>query len=178
MLFKEIATLFTGMTPAVVICLAVGLVFIFIEIFEPGFGVFGIVGGLLSVTGIILRVLVKDGNAVSQIMLILFFQIILIGIAVILMAVATKKGWFNRTALIVADTAVPENFKDTDIHIKLIGKSGISITPLRPAGKAEIESETYDVVTEGFFIAQGESVNVIRVEGNQIIVSGNSNIKS
>lgn len=49
-------------------------------------------------------------------------------------------------------------------------KDGESITPLRPAGMAQIEGRRLDVVTDGEFIAAGEQVRVVRVTGNQIIV--------
>ena len=45
-LFTEIAILFTGMTAPVIVCLVVGLIFVIIELFQPGFGIFGIIGGI------------------------------------------------------------------------------------------------------------------------------------
>lgn len=53
----------------------------------------------------------------------------------------------------------------------IISKHGIVITPLRPAGKIEIEGHTIDVVAEGDFIAKGEEVEVIHVEGTRIVVA-------
>ena len=44
------------------------------------------------------------------------------------------------------------------------------MTPLRPAGIAEIDGEKVDVVTEGEFLPVGTSVQVIKVNGRRIIV--------
>ncbi len=52
----------------------------------------------------------------------------------------------------------------------LTGRRGKAVTQLHPAGKVEIDGEVLDVVTEGDFIAPGEPVEVLRVEGMRIIV--------
>jgi len=52
----------------------------------------------------------------------------------------------------------------------LIGKQGHALTSLRPAGKAEIDGVKYDVLSEGFFIDEGEKIQVVKVEGGKIFV--------
>ncbi|MNC78018.1 hypothetical protein D3C75_1301300 [compost metagenome] len=54
--------------------------------------------------------------------------------------------------------------------LSLVGASGVSITPLRPAGTASLNGERVDVVTEGSFIAAGASISVIKVEGGRVVV--------
>jgi membrane-bound serine protease (ClpP class) len=51
-----------------------------------------------------------------------------------------------------------------------LGKSGTALSPLRPAGIAEIEGERIDVVSAGEFIEPGELIEVSRVDGNRIVV--------
>ena len=51
-----------------------------------------------------------------------------------------------------------------------LGKRGETATPLRPAGFAHIEGERVDVVSDGDFIAAGEPIEVVRVDGNRIVV--------
>ncbi|MCU0598259.1 MAG: serine protease [Desulfobacterales bacterium] len=51
------------------------------------------------------------------------------------------------------------------------GDRGFALTFLRPSGKAEINQDLFDVVTEGEFIEQGTAVFVSDVKGNRIIVS-------
>ena len=46
----------------------------------------------------------------------------------------------------------------------------MTITPLRPAGKALIEGKRVDVISEGGFIERGAQVQVIQVEGLRVVV--------
>jgi membrane-bound ClpP family serine protease len=51
-----------------------------------------------------------------------------------------------------------------------LGKRGTAASPLRPAGLAHIDDERVDVVSDGEFIDAGEPLEVIRVDGNRIVV--------
>ncbi len=52
----------------------------------------------------------------------------------------------------------------------LIGKTGRSMSMLRPSGTAEIGGETYPVITDGEFIEPGTPIIVAEVSGNRIVV--------
>jgi membrane-bound serine protease (ClpP class) len=54
----------------------------------------------------------------------------------------------------------------------LVGKDGVAVTDLRPAGMAQIGTERVDVVTEGEYVSQGTPVRVVRSEGYRHIVRG------
>ncbi len=54
----------------------------------------------------------------------------------------------------------------------LVGRDGVALTDLRPAGTARIGEERVDVVTEGEYVAQGSAVRVIRSEGYRHVVAG------
>jgi len=51
-----------------------------------------------------------------------------------------------------------------------VGKKGVALTNLRPAGTARIGDKRIDVVTRGDFIEKGEAVGVLKVEGNRVVV--------
>ncbi|MGH7830627.1 MAG: NfeD family protein, partial [Candidatus Binatia bacterium] len=51
-----------------------------------------------------------------------------------------------------------------------LGKGGTAVSPLRPAGIAEIEGERVDVVSDGELIDSGAPIVVTRVDGNRIVV--------
>src|SRR5690606_35139033 len=51
-----------------------------------------------------------------------------------------------------------------------LGRSGIASSPLRPAGIAHIDGVRVDVVSDGAFIEAGAAIDVIRVDGNRIVV--------
>jgi membrane-bound serine protease (ClpP class) len=55
-------------------------------------------------------------------------------------------------------------------HESLLGRHGVAVSFLRPAGVATIDGGRTDVLTEGDFIAAGTPVVVTRVEGARIFV--------
>ncbi|HCM19856.1 MAG TPA: serine protease, partial [Porphyromonadaceae bacterium] len=52
----------------------------------------------------------------------------------------------------------------------MVGKTGVSVTGLRPSGRIRIEGELYDAVSVKGFIEQDEPVKVIRYENFQLYV--------
>jgi len=53
---------------------------------------------------------------------------------------------------------------------ELVGKDGVAMTQLRPAGMARFEGKKVDVVSEGAVIEKGARVKVIEVEANRVVV--------
>jgi len=53
---------------------------------------------------------------------------------------------------------------------ELVGKEGVAMTQLRPAGMARLEGKKVDVVSEGAVIEKGARVKVIEVEANRVVV--------
>lgn len=174
----EITLLFTEMGIASAICLALGLLFIIIEIFNPGFGFFGIAGIILLVAGIVLRISDSGkGNPLTQLFILLLISIIVIIIAFIIMTYSAKKGWLSRTPLVMADSALPSGITaGTDDYTFLLGKDGITATTLRPSGIVIIDDKRYDVVALGTFIDINTLVEVIQVEGVRIVVREKLNL--
>ena len=72
--FHQYNLLFANMQWYVVVCLILGLVLLFIEIFQPGFGFFGISGFILLGLSLILRAVFRqpEDNALMQV-----FQLLL-----------------------------------------------------------------------------------------------------
>lgn len=57
-------------------------------------------------------------------------------------------------------------------NARLLGKTGVCMTPLRPAGTIEIENgERLDVVAAGEFIDKGEEVSIDECSSTRIVVS-------
>jgi membrane-bound serine protease (ClpP class) len=52
----------------------------------------------------------------------------------------------------------------------LLGKAGVTYTPLHPAGVAIIEGRKVDVVTPGHFIEQNVPIRVVDISGNRVVV--------
>lgn len=53
---------------------------------------------------------------------------------------------------------------------KLIGKEGITITPLHPVGTAVVDDKRIDVVSEVGMIDKDKKIVVLKVEGNRVVV--------
>jgi membrane-bound serine protease (ClpP class) len=51
-----------------------------------------------------------------------------------------------------------------------VGDTGTALTYLRPSGKADINDEMIDVITQNQFLEKGTPVKVIEIRGNRIVV--------
>lgn len=51
-----------------------------------------------------------------------------------------------------------------------LGQRGVAVTLLRPSGSADIDGMRLNVVTEGAFLPAGTPVEVVKVQGNRIVV--------
>lgn len=52
----------------------------------------------------------------------------------------------------------------------LVGRYGTAKSPMLPSGAIVIDGRTYDAVTQGVSIDRGESIAVVAVQGNRVIV--------
>ena len=52
----------------------------------------------------------------------------------------------------------------------LLDQQGEAFTDLRPSGKANINDQRFDVVTEGVFLEKGDPIRVIAIEGQRVVV--------
>ncbi|MDR2630437.1 MAG: nodulation protein NfeD [Spirochaetaceae bacterium] len=68
------------------------------------------------------------------------------------------------------DVPSGEEAEGLEDYRSLAGKTGIAATTLRPSGKVEIEGRLYMAEGDGVFIEQGSPVEVIRIQGNRIVV--------
>jgi membrane-bound serine protease (ClpP class) len=53
---------------------------------------------------------------------------------------------------------------------KWVGRKGVALTDLRPAGSARIEGEKVDVTTNGEHLEAGSKIQVVRVDGSAVFV--------
>ena len=51
-----------------------------------------------------------------------------------------------------------------------VGEEGVAESDLRPSGKVLIGKRLLDVVTEGDYVLAGTPIEIIKIEGNRIIV--------
>ena len=157
-----------------------GLVLVAVEIFAfPGFGVLGILGIVLVITGLTLSMVgniafdfepVETGSIRKAILTVTMG--IGLGFAVVLY-LSTKigqRGLFRRVSLETSLNNAEGYIGVPIVGDGVIGKSGIASTDLRPSGKVKIEQTTHDAVSEEGFIEKGTPIAVIRYETGQVYV--------
>jgi membrane-bound serine protease (ClpP class) len=155
--------------------LAAGAVLLALEAFVvPGFGVAGILGILALVAGLTLS-LVGAGVTLERLVLALgqvaLAVLVALAGALGLLRVLPRLPIGRRLVLaggLGAETAPPA--APTEPGGVRPGDQGIAASPLRPAGIASFAGARVDVVSEGEYIAAGEGVEVLRVEGSRVVV--------
>ncbi len=150
----------------VLLLFIVAVVFIYIELFLPG-GVFGLAGVVAFVVSIGLAFKlygVSWGFSIAAAELLAATILILIGLRRFPQSRAGKLLILGRSL------DKKDGFSGTMNAEEYVGAEGKTVTHLRPAGIARIDSERMDVVTEGSFIDKGKKVKVVTVEGNRIVV--------
>lgn len=145
---------------AVALLLGIGLVVL--EMFIPGFGLPGISGLILIGLGIFLQ-----AKTVTEALLLLVAVVAILGIALFIMLMMTKTKGFSKSPIVLSASIHPEPANDMTY---LVGKEGVVLTPLRPAGTADFEGVRLDVVAEAAFVPAGAQVRIIKAEGNRIVV--------
>ena len=97
-----------------------------------------------------------------------------IGIGLLMARFLPESRLFDRLVLQTASaptgSGIDHGLGDSSQTDSLVGKTGQTLTPLRPSGTAMIADEARDVVTDGEFVDAQETVKVAVVEGSRIVV--------
>ncbi len=143
----------------------VGLILLAIEFFVPGFGIFGIAG----IASILFSLFMTLGGGIGALnMMAGGIVLAVIGFLLLLKYLPSSRLW-NR--LVLKDALkTDKGYISSDNLSTIIGREGIVLTLLRPAGTVRIADQVYDVVSEGRFIEPGVTVKVLSVNGNRILV--------
>lgn len=151
-----------------ILCLAVGLVMLIIELFTPGFGVAGTVGLIGLAAAIILQFATGNTRVALYLLAIVLLIVIL---ALVWFVRSFQSGKLSRSFLVLNDKISGNSVPDVSAaKNQLIGKTGVAVTALRPAGIAEVDGKRLDVMTAGAFIEEGRPVEIVNAEGMHILV--------
>jgi len=162
-----------------------GVILVIIEIlfFAHTTIVFGVVGVFLILASLFWAMIDRypgetffpTGRTVAVPLLNLFLA--LIGAAIVIALLARylpKTSVYRRFALMISNppgpslAGVPREFV-TAIDLSP-GMEGVSLSILRPSGKARFLDQTVDVVTQGEFIPPNTSIKVVRRDGMRVVV--------
>ncbi len=157
-----------------------GVSLILVEIFLiPGFGfagIFGIALVFVSLVGAMVRIVPGSGSGLptwADLQLPIFKTgVALVGTgacALLLGRFLPRSRLFRRLALSAA-TAAAEGYTAAPDTSPLVGRTGVTLNQLRPAGTARFGDDRRDVVTSGEFIDAGVPVQIIEAHGNRIVV--------
>jgi len=158
----------------------IGLVLVALELFViPGFGVAGISGIILVISGLTLSLLNNvvfnfesvETGAIGKAFITVTGGITLsFALVIYLSSKIGTKGIFRNVAL-VKTLDNESGYVGVLMDAKeLIGQQGVASTVLRLSGKVQVDGKTYDAVSEDGFIEKGTLVEIIRYETGQVYV--------
>ena len=153
---------------------SVGALLIALEVFVfPGTTIAGVAGVIALVAGLGLS-LVGAGASASMIITVLgrvAMSILLAMVGAVAFIRALPHLPFGRRLVLDADMQAATGYVSApESDRRWLGRTGTALSPLRPAGIAEIDGSRVDVVSDGDFIAVGTAIEVTRVDGNRIVV--------
>jgi membrane-bound serine protease (ClpP class) len=157
-----------------VLLVVAGLVLLVLEVFLiPGFGVAGVLGIGALLAGLIMSmtgggataefILKAAGRVVSALLFAVFASFFLLRFL--------PRLPIARRLVLETDLDARDGYGSAPAgELRWLGKKGRATSPLRPAGIAELDGERVDVVSDGEHIEPGSNVEVIRVDGNRVVV--------
>lgn len=151
-----------------------GLVLLGLEVFViPGFGITGALGIAALVAGLSLSLF--GAGATWEVILAaagrVVFSLLIALVAGLAMLRFLPRLPFGRRLILETGLPAGRGYASApEGDRSWLGKRGTAVSPLRPAGIAEIEGERVDVVSDGELIEPGAPIVVIRVDGNRIVV--------
>lgn len=162
-----------------------GLMFLFVELFVlPGFGFTGFTGIALILGSLVLAsqsftVPRTDAEARELVQNVLTLAASMVVFLVASLAAARflpSMPLFARMVLAPPgqEATLDEDEFDDEAEPApphpIAGKTGVAVTPLRPAGRMLLDDRYYDVIAQGSFVEPGASVRVLEVHHNRIVV--------
>ncbi|MCK4994853.1 MAG: nodulation protein NfeD [Candidatus Omnitrophica bacterium] len=155
---------------------AIGIIFLLIELLVvPGFGIIGISGFILVISGLILTLLkhpftLPSFELSSAILTIAWAFIFTFALGILGFRFLPQTGFFKRIVLQTSENK-DQGFQTKSLPAGIcVGKLGKSKTILHPSGRAIFDNEVLDVTTLGEFIPKNEIVIIAKIEGNKVFV--------
>lgn len=150
------------MTPYILV--ALGLLLIFLEFCLPGV-LLGVMGAVLVVMS--LFIFFTQASAVWLFFLQAVATLTLV-VVVVLGALRVIKGTAKQGSLYLESDQ--QGYIASDFDEALVGKKGVAMTDLRPAGHVLIDGKLLQAVSDSIYIEQGKPIRVLRGQGSQLVV--------
>ena len=166
-----------------IILLMVGLVLLGVEAFVvPGFGVFGVLG-IAGVLGGIYLSLVGSLSTLadySQAAMVLSASILIVLVSAwALIRTLPSNSRLKRMGILLGeDTSRDRGYISAPVRHELVGRQGVAVTDLRPAGVGKFGSERIDIVAEEGWLTVGTEIEIVRAEGYRHLVRAVGEVES
>lgn len=161
-----------------------GIALLAVEIFViPGFGVAGVSGILLVVTGLALSMVGNIGfdftfvpptQLFTSFMVVITASLLVLFGSILLLPRLFASGPLSKLVLQAEQTIVPGYISSTTNFSQLVGKTGVAYTDLRATGKVEVEGHLYDAYSIEGYIERNTLIDVIGYENTQLTVRSKS----
>ena len=155
----------------------IGVGLILTEIFVlPGFGVAGTSGIVLVLVSLVVSLVGNVGfsfpparSFTPAVVTVAAALAMLVATAVVLGKSLSRSTPFGQLVL-APELASSSGYTSAETHTEFLGRTGPTLTPLRPSGAMEMDGRRVDVITAGEFVAQGKLVRVVEVRGSRVEV--------
>lgn len=159
-----------------------GVLCLLLEVFVlPGFGIFGLGGGLLILVSLILasQTFFLPQNTYQAAELRRTLTMLGASAVAVIAAVVLLNRWLPRARFLGGMVLHPPSDEEVEdlsqreslVHFEsLLGAQGITTTQLTPSGKARFGSQLVDVMADSEVIPQGTEIVVVEVLGNRVLV--------
>jgi membrane-bound serine protease (ClpP class) len=152
-----------------------GVVLIGVEIFIiPGFGLFGVLGGVGVLAGVYLSLLggipTTPDFAQAGAILSTSILIILLTSWALLRHLPQSSRLTRSGVFLVTKGTRSEGWASAARRPDLVGREGVALTDLRPSGTVLVGEERVDAVSESAWIEDGTMVRVVSSEGYRHVV--------
>jgi membrane-bound serine protease (ClpP class) len=152
-----------------VLLMFAGCALVVLEVFVPSGGILGFLA-FSSVLASIVLAFYHRGPAAG-------FAISATAVFLLPLTIVLALKYWPHTAMgkrfllgLPTDEEVLPQSEKRDRLKKLVGKVGVAKTPMLPSGAVRIEGHTIDAVSQGMPIDAGQSVKVIEVKANRVVV--------
>jgi membrane-bound serine protease (ClpP class) len=158
-----------------VIVFGVGLVLVGVEVFViPGFGLFGILGGVAILGGLYMSLLgtlptMPDFTRAGMV-LTTSILLVLVSAWALIRSLPGSSRLARSGIFLLSRTDREVGYESAPHRTELVGAEGTAITDLRPSGTALIGEERIDVVSESEWIPAGTPVRIVSAEGYRHVV--------
>ena len=151
------------------IYLALGLslaavIILIVDIYIEGFGILGVFGLILLGVSIFINVsFVPFGTFI-----VIGKLVIIIPGIIFFVRYLRRKGLYGK--LVLNETLAEDKKKDLSELEGFLGREGVTLTALRPFGRAEFDGVSVEVCTESVYLPADERVKVVQFKDKKLFV--------